>query len=350
MTADPGPTSGSNHYGPHDVSHDSGPDVDGSVAPAAVEISGLSVRYRDVVAVDDLSMRVPEGTILALLGPNGAGKSSVLRSLCTVQQPAAGQIRLCGHDVRTDALAARCQLGVVFQEPTLDRDLSVLRNLRMHARLYGMGRAATHTRITQALNAFGLTERAKDPVERLSGGLARRLEIARAMLHLPRVLVLDEPTTGLDPQARRDLWADLHRIRQRDGTTIVFSTHYLDEAHHADQITILDTGRIRRAGTPAELRLALGESAVVVRTRDDAEARRRLAGAGFTVATDRDGLRVPCDEPEKEVAAVVAAVAVPVLEVSVRHPSLDDVYLATVGVQSEAEPEASATTVTGGAW
>jgi len=302
----------------------------------AFEIEDLVVRYDTVTAVDRLSLSSPPGRITAVLGPNGAGKSSLLNALSTASRPAAGRIRIGGVDVAAAPMAVRAQLGVVFQEQTLDRELSVERNLWFHARLFGMSGPDARERIVDLLAGFGLTDRRRQRVEQLSGGLARRVEIARALLHRPTLIVLDEPTGGLDPDARRVLWDDLRRLRADFGVTVLYCTHYMDEAEFADHIVILHEGRVVRHGAPAELKSEMRSSRVQLVTRDDDAASAQLDAAGFPAVRERDGLSVRCIDPERQIAAVLRAVEVPVLAATVAHPSMDDVFLAATAALAEA--------------
>ncbi|MEU8887189.1 ABC transporter ATP-binding protein [Streptomyces sp. NPDC048442] len=300
----------------------------------AVVLEGLGVRYGDTVAVDAMSFGIEAGRISALLGPNGAGKSSVIKAICTLLRPSAGRARVFGHDTQDAPMAVRGELGVVFQEPTLDQDLSVERNLRFHARLFGLRRAAADTRIEELLESFGLTDRRNSKVEDLSGGLARRVEIARALVHRPRLLVLDEPTVGLDPESRRAVWNDLRALRSSSGLTVLYSTHYMDEVEYADQVVIVRDGGVVREGTPSALKSGLGLSGLLLLTHDDAAAELALGRAGFTVSAappgeggEPGGLFVRSTAPEEDVSAVLGAVGAAIRSVSVRHPTMDDVFL-----------------------
>ncbi|MFF4694212.1 ABC transporter ATP-binding protein [Streptomyces chattanoogensis] len=301
--------------------------------PAAFEVSGLVVRYGGLTAVQGVSLASAPGRITALLGPNGAGKSSLLRVLSTAARPDGGSVRIFGHDVREAPMAARTRLGLVFQERTLDKELSVERNLWFHARLFGMKRADARARIALMLELFGLTDRRRDPVEELSGGLSRRVEIARALLHRPGLIILDEPTNGLDPAARSTVWADLLRLRDELGVTVLYSTHYMDEAEYADDIVILQKGRVVRRGSAERLKSSLDSSRIVVSCADDDAAARQLRGAGFAPLLGAEGVSVHCADPETRIAEVVRALDVPGLTVSVRHPSMNDVYLAAAAGQ-----------------
>jgi ABC-2 type transport system ATP-binding protein len=302
---------------------------------AAFDIDTLRVTYGQVVAVDGISLHSAPGRITALLGPNGAGKSSLLQALSTALTPAAGTITIFGHDVQRQPALARRRLGLVFQERTLDQDLSVWQNLWFHARLFGLSRHDARQAITRLLEQFDLADRAHDAVSALSGGLSRRVEIIRALVHQPSLLILDEPTTALDPQARRQVWNDLRRLRAETGTTILYSTHYLDEAEYADDVVIVDGGTVVKHGSPAQLKAGLASSQVLLSTADDALALSTLTAAGFDAVPHPGGIAVHCAEPERSIAAVIAALTVPVLSVSVQHPSLDDVFLALSATGAE---------------
>ncbi|MFJ7250972.1 ABC transporter ATP-binding protein [Streptomyces sp. NPDC098085] len=293
----------------------------------AFEVADLLVRHGRVTAVEGVSISSPPGRVTALLGPNGAGKSSLLGVLSTAARPDAGTVRIFGHDVREAPTAARRRLGLVFQERTLDKELSVERNLWFHARLFGMKRADARARIGLMLELFDLADRRRQPVEELSGGLARRVEIARALLHRPGLIILDEPTNGLDPRARATVWADLLRLRDDLGVTVLYATHYMDEAEYADEIVILQQGRIVRQGSGDQLKSSLESSRCVVSCADDETAARQLRAAGFEPLVEPGGVVVHCADPEARIAEVVRALDVPALTVSVHHPSMNDVYL-----------------------
>ncbi len=211
------------------------------MGPAAVDVRGLSKRYGETAAVKDIDFTVGQGEIFAFLGPNGAGKSTTIKMLCTLARPTSGQATVAGFDVVSRAKAVRRQIGLVFQEQTLDDQLTAEENLRFHAVLYGVPLAQIDDRIVRVLNLVALLDRRKDLVSSYSGGMARRLEIARGMLHTPKILFLDEPTVGLDPQTRALMWQDVMRLREEEGTTIFLTTHYMDEAEYADRIAIIES-------------------------------------------------------------------------------------------------------------
>ncbi|WP_428390100.1 ABC transporter ATP-binding protein [Mucisphaera sp.] len=242
-----------------------GSPADATQPPVAVAIDALSHQYAkaDIYALEDIQLDVQQGDFVALLGPNGSGKSTLFRILTTAitasgKPNVIPRISLLGHDLRVAADTIRQNLGVVFQSPSLDKELTVAENLRLQGRVYGLSAADLRHRVPERLDAVGLTDRANDKVKTLSGGLARRAELAKALLHNPSLLILDEPSTGVDPSARRQFWQSLHDERQRSGLTVLMTTHLIDEAEAADRVVILDQGRIVAQGTPANLKAQSG--------------------------------------------------------------------------------------------
>jgi ABC-2 type transport system ATP-binding protein len=228
-----------------------------TTAPA-IEARGLGKDFGPLRALDSLDLDVAAGEFFALLGPNGAGKTTAVHLFATLLHATRGSARVLGHDVVRDGLAVRRGIGLVFQEPTLDRDLSVVENLRFAARLWDLPARVAEPRITALLEEFGLAPRRDVLVRTLSGGQRRSADIARGLLAEPRVLFLDEPTAGLDPHARRALWDAIHRLRAERGVTVVLTTHYVDEAEPCDRVALLDHGRLTAIGTPAELKRRAG--------------------------------------------------------------------------------------------
>ncbi len=296
-----------------------------------MEVRGLTKTYGEFVAVKDVSFEVAQGEIFAFLGPNGAGKSTTIKMLCTLARPTAGSARVAGFDVVTEARWVRRRIGLVFQEQTLDDQLTAEENLRFHAVLYGVPAAKVEERISRVLSLVALTERRKDLVSTYSGGMARRLEIARGMLHTPRVLFLDEPTVGLDPQTRALIWEDVHRLRREEGITIFLTTHYMDEAENAERIAIIDHGTIIALDTPGALKASVGSDTVELHSADDDAALSTLRIAGYRVEPTEDGLTVYVEDEETAVGALIASVGVPVYSVRVHRPTLDDVFLHYTG-------------------
>jgi len=300
------------------------------MAPA-IEVDTLTKRYRDLVAVNQVSFTVAQGEVFAFLGPNGAGKSTTINMLCTLALPSSGRARVAGYDVASQAKTVRRHIGLVFQEQTLDDQLTAEENLRFHAVLYGVPHEQVEPRIAKVLELVALSERRKDLVSTYSGGMARRLEIARGMLHTPKVLFLDEPTVGLDPQTRALMWEDVLRMRKEEGVTIFLTTHYMDEAEYADRIAIIDYGSIVALDTPDALKASVGADTVDLETEDDETALTSLKRAGYTVERSDTGLTVFVADEEAAVGPLIEAIEAPVRTVRVHRPTLDDVFLHFTG-------------------
>ncbi|MEU5051715.1 ATP-binding cassette domain-containing protein [Streptomyces sp. NPDC021096] len=300
--------------------------------PPAILARGLGKTYAGVEAVRGIDLTVAQGETFGFLGPNGAGKTTTISMLTTLATPTSGRIEIAGHDTRTAPQQVRRNLGLVFQETTLDPELTAVENLRFHADLYALPRAGLSERITAMLELVGLAARGGSLVRTFSGGMQRRLEIARGLLHRPRLLFLDEPTIGLDPQTRAQVWTHLAEIREREATTIFLTTHYLDEAEQCDRIAIIDDGRIVAQGSPAELKSVIGADRVDLRTGDDVAAAALLRTRfGLDPVHGPAGLSVKVAEGARLVPALCAALDVAVYEVTVTRPSLDDVFLHHTG-------------------
>jgi ABC-2 type transport system ATP-binding protein len=297
----------------------------------AIVVRGLTKRYDDLFAVDSVDFTVGQGEIFAFLGPNGAGKSTTIKMLCTLAKPTSGHAMVAGFDVILRAKSVRRHIGLVFQEQTLDDQLTAEENLRFHAVLYGVPHDQVETRIARVMELVALSDRRKDLVSTYSGGMARRLEIARGMLHTPKVLFLDEPTVGLDPQTRALIWDDIQRLRTEEGVTIFLTTHYMDEAEYAERIAIIDHGSIIALDTPDVLKAAVGTDTVAIETSDDEAALVSLRGAGFNVERTDVGLTAFVTDEEAAVGPIVAAAGVPVRTVRAHRPTLDDVFLHFTG-------------------
>jgi ABC-2 type transport system ATP-binding protein len=299
---------------------------------SAIEVRGLTKRYDDLTAVDDVSFDVTRGEIFGFLGPNGAGKSTTIKMLCTLVKPTGGTASVAGHDIRREQGAVRRNIGLVFQDPTLDQYLTAEQNLQMHAELYGVPRSALAERMTQVLEMVGLADRRSSLVSTYSGGMRRRLEIARGLLHAPHVLFLDEPTVGLDPQTRSSIWRYINDLRRREDITIFLTTHYMDEAEYCDRIAIMDHGRIVVLDTPEALKAAVGQDRVQITTVDDEAALAALDtqfGIAGTFAEGQLTFSVPSGE--QFVPRLFAELGVAIRSVSVSRPSLDDVFMSHTG-------------------
>src|SRR6059058_1031121 len=246
-----------------------------------------------ITAVKGVTFDVHAGEIFGFLGPNGAGKSTTISMLCTLLTPTAGVARVAGIDVARDAAAVRQRIGLVFQDPSLDDQLTARENLEFHAFIYSVPAPDRKRRIDEMLAMMQLADRASSAVKTFSGGMKRRLEIARGMLHQPQILFLDEPTLGLDPQTRRNIWTHLNELRSTKGVTIFMTTHYMDEAEYCDRIAIIDRGKIVALGTPEELKQMVGGDVVTITsTQPDDAAREINTLLGVTATRDNGSLRM----------------------------------------------------------
>ncbi len=313
----------------------------GGAGPSVV-VRQLEKRYGTVAAVRGISLEVAAGETFGLLGPNGAGKTTTIGMLCTLVRPSAGSAEVAGFDVVRQRDQVRRRIGLVFQDPTVDDYLTAAENLRFHAELYGVPAAEVGPRMRQVLELVDLWERRDSVVREFSGGMKRRLEIARGLLHSPRVLFLDEPTVGLDPQTRAHIWAYINELRRREAVTIVMTTHYMDEAEYCHRIGIMDGGSLVVVDTPAALKAAVGADRVELRTADNAQAVRALAERLGIAAVAQEGLvhfQVPGGATF--IPRLFAELGVEILSVSVARPSLDDVFMSHTG-RTIREAEASA--------
>ena len=302
----------------------------------AVLAEGLVKHYDGregtVEAVRGVDLEVRNGEIFGFLGPNGAGKSTTISILCTLANPSAGTAAVAGFDVASERDAVRRNIGLVFQDTTLDTYLSGEQNLRFHAELYGVPKGVVNDRLRQVLDMVGLWDRRGGLVSTYSGGMKRRLEIARGLLHSPRVLFLDEPTVGLDPQTRSSIWRYIHELRRVEDITIFLTTHYMDEAENCERIAIMDAGRIVVLDTPDRLKASVGTDRVSISTDDDQAAIDALRARLGVNAEMHDG-QVTFGVPDGEhfVPRLFAELGLPIKSVSVARPSLDDVFMAITG-------------------
>jgi ABC-2 type transport system ATP-binding protein len=299
---------------------------------AAVSARGLVKTYEEVEAVRGVDLDVQRGETFGFLGPNGAGKSTTIKMFCTLVQPTAGRAMVAGRDVVADRLGVRRAIGLVFQDTTLDLYLTAEENLRFHAELYGVPKPVFRERLEHVLDLVGLTDRRSHKVATFSGGMKRRLEIARGLLHSPEVLFLDEPTIGLDPQTRAAIWDHVRELRAREGLTIFLTTHYMDEAENCDRIAIIDQGLIRVVDTPEALKARVGEDRVQIATDDNEAAMEALEERFGVDAALRDGeVAFSVPDGERFVPRLFAELGVPIQAVSVSRPSLDDVFMNWTG-------------------
>ncbi len=297
-----------------------------------IAVQDLVKKYGEVEAVRGIDLEVRKGEIFGFLGPNGAGKSTTINILCTLVQMTSGSAQVAGFDVEREPDAVRHHIGLVFQDPSLDQQLTARENLEFHAFIYDVPAAIRKQRINEVLGMVELADRADSTVMTYSGGMRRRLEIARGMLHTPEVLFLDEPTIGLDPQTRRHIWGYLGGLPKQQGVTIFMTTHYMDEAEYCDRIAIIDHGEIQAAGTPDELKARVGGDVVTVVTADNEVALPRIAElAGSEPIRDNGSLRVEVADAAAFVPRLVRDIGVEVTSVQFRRPSLDDVFLKLTG-------------------
>ena len=294
----------------------------------AVAVDRLTRAYGERVALRDLSLEVREREVFGVLGPNGGGKTTLFRILATLILPSSGTARIFGHDVVADPDGARLRFGVVFQTGSLDRNLTVEENLRHQGHLYGLRGADLRSRIEEGLSRFALGDRRRERVKKLSGGLARRVELAKGLLHRPSLLLLDEPSVGLDPAARAELWSHLRDLRAKAGATILFTTHFLDEAEGCDRLAILDRGSLVALGAPEALKGEIGGDVVTVEGADPERLRERIGRECGVEGKVVDG-RVRIEQREGHALAKRLADALgPALAgVTVRRPTLEDVFV-----------------------
>ena len=289
----------------------------------SVEIDGLTHRYGERLALDGVSFSVRKGEIFGLLGPNGGGKTTLFKILSTALRPTSGSARIEGVDIRDDAVRRR--IGVVFQAPSLDQKLTVAENLLHQGHLYGLMGSALRRRIDEELDRFKLADRARERVEKLSGGLQRRVELAKSLLHQPEVLLLDEPSTGLDPGARRDLWDALRSLK---GVTVLLTTHLLEEAERCDRLALLHKGKLVALGEPLALRAEIGGDVVTIRAKDaDALAAAIREKLGETPQVLKGAVRLSRDRGHEFVAKILEAFPQQIESITVAKPSLEDVFL-----------------------
>lgn len=308
----------------------------------ALVIQSVEHNYGERVALRDVSFDVASGTIFGLLGPNGGGKTTLFRLVATLLPLQSGDIRVGGCSVRDAADLVRRQLGVTFQSPSLDVHLTVRENLVHHGHLYGWSGEPLRVRIDELAARFGLTHRLRDRVKTLSGGLARRVEVAKSLLHRPSLLLLDEPSTGLDPGARHDLWNVLRQLSTDEGVTVVVTTHLMEEAERCDQLALLHRGRLVAQGTPDGLRHELGTERVTITTASPAAAERlaeRWSGqAGLTCRAVGHRLHLHGERLRDTLPEWLQLFGADVPEIALTRPTLEDVFIARTGDRLDQEP------------
>ncbi|GAA4425898.1 ABC transporter ATP-binding protein [Bremerella cremea] len=304
------------------------------ISPRAVSIENVSHRYGKRQALDQVSLAIDPGEIFVFLGPNGGGKSTLFRLLSTLMSLQQGEISILGHGVRSHKQQVRQQLGVVFQMPSLDKKLTVLENIYQQAALYGVTGQTLHDRTELLLSKLELADRRHDIVEDLSGGLRRRVELAKGMLHSPKVLLLDEPSTGLDPAARQAMWRYLEFLRSDQGVTVVLTSHLLEEAEKADRIAILDQGKLVALDTPDALKESIGGDTITIRTRQPQGLIERLQTELNLAATEvSEFVRLETEDGPGTIRAIMQVASDQVDAITLAKPSLEDVFIHMTGRQ-----------------
>ena len=298
----------------------------------AVSVKGLVKRYGAIEAVQGIDLAIEPGETFGFLGPNGAGKSTTISMLCTLITPSGGTAEVAGFDVVRERADVRRNIGLVFQDTTLDGYLTAERNLRLHAELYGIPRSIVNDRLRQVLDMVGLWDRRKSKVSTFSGGMKRRLEIARGLMHSPRVLFLDEPTVGLDPQTRSSIWSYIRELKQAEDITIFLTTHYMDEAEYCDRIAIMDQGKIIALDTPEALKASVGKDRVQIVVEDNTAGIAALeAQFGLAASVAEGAVTFSVERGEAFVPKLFAEFSMPILSVNVARPTLDDVFMSYTG-------------------
>jgi ABC-2 type transport system ATP-binding protein len=311
----------------------------------AISVRDLKKNYGDVEAVRGVNFEVAVGEVFGFLGPNGAGKTTTINMLCTLANPTSGSAFVAGHNVVSERDEVRRNIGLVFQDPTLDGYMSGEQNLRMHAELYGVQRDLVAPRMEQVLRMVGLWERKDSVAGTYSGGMRRRLEIARGLMHSPRVLFLDEPTIGLDPQTRRSIWSYIRELKEREEITIFMTTHYMDEAEWCDRIAIMDHGEIVALDGPEELKAQVGTDRVTIHTDDNERTIGSLLERfGIEGKITEGAVTFGVPQGEEFVPRLFAELGLPIRAVNVSRPTLDDVFMSHTGTSirdAEEDPAAN---------
>ena len=308
------------------------PETETSVKPV-ISVRNLVHRYESRAALDDISFDVRPAELFGLLGPNGSGKTTLFRILSTLMLPSAGRALIMGIDAAKDPAALRRQIGVVFQAPSVDEKLTAYENLWHQGHLYGLRGHALRKRIQEILGRVGLADRAKELVEIFSGGMARRVELAKGLLHHPSVLLLDEPTTGLDPGARRDLWQHLATLRDQEHVSVIVTTHLMEEAERCDRLAILNEGKLVAMGTPDELKQEIGGDVILLDATGNVESLAQRISAHFSVDAAVLGrqVRIELENGHRFITAVVEAFPGEIQAVRVGKPTIEDVFIHRTG-------------------
>jgi len=306
-----------------------------------IRVENLTRRFGNILAVDNVSFEVEEGTIFGFLGPNGAGKTTTINILCTLLSPTSGNAFINGHDCNSESSEVRKSIGIVFQDSSLDKDLTARENLLFHAYLYNVDKSERKQRVEDALKFVNLVDRGDDLIKKFSGGMKRRLEVARGLIHRPKVLFLDEPTLGLDPQSRSNLWEFITELPKKHNVTIFMTTHYMEEAEVCDKIAIIDRGKIITSGTPAELKKLIGGDVIYLKTADNKKAIEDLKKILEVEVAERDGeIFISALRGDVCIPKIIREIGESVLSVRMQRPTLNDVFLKLTGKEIRAETAA----------
>jgi ABC-2 type transport system ATP-binding protein len=297
-----------------------------------IKVENLVKRYGNLTAVDDISFEVEEGTIFGFLGPNGAGKTTTINVLCTLLSATSGKAFINGYDCEKEPSPVRKSIGIVFQDTTLDKELTAYENLAFHAYLYSVKRSDIKTRVHDALRFVELYERKDDLVKKFSGGMKRRLEVARGLIHHPRVLFLDEPTLGLDPQSRAHLWEFIAGMPKKHNVTIFMTTHYMEEAEVCNRIAVIDNGKIIAEGSPEELKKTVGGDVISLKTRDNRWSKEEIKRLFGIESEEKHGeLYITTNKGDACIPELIRGLADMVISVKLQRPTLNDVFLKLTG-------------------
>jgi ABC-2 type transport system ATP-binding protein len=297
-----------------------------------ITVDNLSKKFKSLTAVSGISFSVNEGEVFGFLGPNGAGKTTTISILCTLLSPTSGNAKISGFDCAKSSDEVRTSIGLIFQDTTLDAGLTAYENLKFHAYLYNLDRKLTEKRIDEMLGVVELQTRKHDLIKNFSGGMKRRLEIARGLLHYPRVLFLDEPTLGLDPQTRNTIWDFINMLRKKEKITVFMTTHYMEEAENCDRIAIIDHGRIIAIDTPARLKAMVHGDVIHLVTVDNKLAIEEIQKIfGITAREENGGLVLETEKGDEFIPRLIHSLPIQTLSISLKKPTLNDVFLKLTG-------------------
>lgn len=297
-----------------------------------IKVENLTKKFGNITAVDDISFEVDKGAIFGFLGPNGAGKTTTINILCTLLSPTSGKAIIDGHDCMKESSEVRKEIGIVFQDNTLDKELTAYENLLFHSYLYNVPKHERKELIEDTLNFVGLYERKDDAVKKFSGGMKRRLEVAKSIIHQPKVLFLDEPTLGLDPQSRTNLWEFISELPKKRAVTVFMTTHYMEEAEICDKIAIIDKGKIISQGSPDELKKMVGGDVIYLKTKDNIRAIEEIKNSLNLNAEEKNGeIFISVSKGDACIPKLINALADMVISVRLQRPTLNDVFLKMTG-------------------